>query len=176
MKLRLFHLFLSLLAITTAMAQHTLNYIALELDAPSQQRVMEYAQANLPWSDAQIIAHHMTILHHSSLVLPAQIGSSVEEEYTALRAAASDDYILAWALAHNGETVELTATEAGHSDRAFALRITDTTAPSRNRIKHITLATHTAVGGRAVDSNDIKAWQPLPEAFVLKGKVTFYYK
>lgn len=158
-------LFLGMLIAYNGFAQRDIHYIAIELDAPSQQRVAQYAEANLPWSDARIIAHHMTILH-----------------YTGLRCSPDDpelaakDYILNWALAHEGETFSLTASQVGHSNRAFALRITETPVPSRNRIKHITLATNNATGGSAVDSNYITSWSDLPEPLTLSGKLTIFYK
>lgn len=164
MKRTLFVL-LTFLSTAAAFAQQALNYIALELDSCSRQLVAEYAANHLPWTDAHIIAHHMTILHHTGL------RASLTDTDIAAK-----DYTLAWALAHEGETYTLVATEVGHSDRAFALHITDTPVPSRNRIKHVTLATHTAAGGSAVDSNYIVDWQLLPEPLVLTGRVTMYYK
>lgn len=146
-------------------AQRPIHYIAVELDSISRQKVVAYAETHLPWEKANVIAHHMTILHH-----------------TGLRAAPDDpevaakDYVLAWAMAHEGQSVTLTATEVGHSSQAFALLITATTAPSRNRSKHITLATNPTTGGSAVDSNNIVHWELLPEPMELKGKVTIYYK
>lgn len=168
---RIFTLFAALLIAAAAYAQGQLHYIALELDSLSRQRVTDYAQTHLPWADASVIAHHMTMLHHTGL----RTSFPAERTERKIAEIAEQDYVLAWALAHEGEVVTLVATEVGHSDRAFALRITDTVAPSRNRIKHITLATNPA-GGSAVDSNYIVDWTPLPEPFVLQGRVTIFYK
>lgn len=111
----------------------------------------------------------MTVLHYTGLRIdPTQI-----EEHPELLA---EDYVLSWALAHEGEAFQLTATEVGCSDKAFALHITDTPVPSRNRIKHITLATHPAAGGSAVDSNYITLWQPMQEPLHLTGTITIFYK
>lgn len=154
-----------MLTSAASFAQQSIEYIALELDDASRQRVTTYAETHLPWADARIIAHHMTIVHHTGF------RSAPDAPDLADR-----DYILAWALAHRDETFTLTATDVGHTERAFALRITETDAPSRNRIKHITLATNPATGGRAVDSNDILDWTPLDEPLVLSGRVTVYYK
>lgn len=162
---RIFVLLLGILVVSAAFAQRSIHYIALELDVPSQQRAAQFAEANLPWADAKVIAHHMTILHYTGLRCTPD-----DPEV------ASKDYVLNWALAHEGETFKLIATQVGHSDRAFALRITDTYAPSRNRIKHITLATNNATGGSAVDSNYITAWSDLSEPLTLTGKVTIFYK
>lgn len=146
-------------------AQKRLHYIALELDEASRRRVVEYAETNLPWEEANIIAHHMTILHHTGL------RTTLDDPMMAQK-----DYILAWALNHEGESFELCATEVGYSDKAFALLVTDTPVPSRNRQKHITLATNPATSGSAVDSNAITYWQALPTPMLLTGTVTVYYK
>lgn len=162
---RIFFLFLNMILAASSLAQRNIEYIALELDEASRQRVVAYAEAHLPWADARVIAHHMTIIHHTG--------------FRALPDApdlADHDSVLAWALAHEGEVFALTATEVGHTDRAFALRITESEAPSRNRIKHITLATNPAAGGRAVDSNYITDFTPLDAPLILKGKVTVYEK
>ncbi|MDO4210893.1 MAG: hypothetical protein Q4D23_04135 [Bacteroidales bacterium] len=162
---RIILLLLTLVLVASSYAQRSIEYIALELDDASRQLVIEYAEAHLPWADARVIAHHMTIVHHT--------GFRAAPDATDL---AERDYVLAWALAHEGQSFSLTATEVGHSNKAFALRITDVLAPSRNRIKHITLATNNATGGRAVDSNYITHWEPLDAPLVLTGKVTIYYK
>lgn len=157
-------LLLMLILSASAFAQKGINYICLELDSVSHAIAADYAEKNLPWPDAQAIAHHMTILHH-----------------TGLRCAPDDpelaakDYVLAWAKEHEGEDLLLTVTEVGHSDKAFALRVTDVAAPSRNRIKHITLATNRATGGKAVDSNYITHWETLEKPLTLKAKVVFFY-
>lgn len=162
---RIFFLFLNMILAATSFAQRNIEYIALELDDASRQRVVAYAEAHLPWPDARVIAHHMTIVHHTDFrALPDTPDL------------ADHDSVLAWALAHEGETFALTATEVGHTDHAFALRITETEAPSRNRIKHITLATNLSAGGRAVDSNFITEWTLLDAPLILKGKVTVYDK
>lgn len=162
---RILLFFYCILLAATATAQRSIEYIALELDDASRQLVTEYAETHLPWADARVIAHHMTIVHHTGFRAAPDAIDLAER-----------DYVLAWALAHEGQSFSLTATEVGHSDKAFALRITDVLAPSRNRIKHITLATNNATGGRAVDSNYITAWTPLDAPLVLTGKVTIYYK
>lgn len=148
-----------------AFAQKSINYIAVELDSASHQIAVDYAQRNMPWEDAKLIAHHMTILHHTGLRVTPDDPLVGEK-----------DYVLAWAMAHEGENITLVATEVGHSDRAFALRIAETSAPSRNRIKHVTLATNPTTGGSAVDSNYITEWKELPRPMMLSGKVTIYYK
>lgn len=162
---RILLLLLTLVLVASSYAQRSIEYIALELDDASRQLVTEYAEAHLPWADARVIAHHMTIVHHTGFRASPDAPELAEH-----------DYVLAWALAHEGQSFSLTATEAGHSNKAFALRITDVLAPSRNRIKHITLATNNATGGRAVDSNYITHWEPLDAPLVLTGKVTIYYK
>lgn len=162
---RIILLFICMILATTTNAQRSIEYIALELDDASRQRVVAYAESHLPWADASVIAHHMTIVHHTGFRALPDAPNLAES-----------DYILAWALAHEGETFTLTATAVGHTDRAFALRITETEAPSRNRIKHITLATNPAAAGRAVDSNYITDWDPLDAPLLLKGKVTIYYR
>ena len=146
-------------------AQGEIEYVAVELDSASHAMLADYAGAHLPWPDARIIAHHMTIIHHTGM------RCSPADSQRALK-----DYVLDWALSHEGETVELLATEVGASDKAFAMLITDTSVPSRNALKHITLATHTAAGGKAVDSNFITLWSELPEPLKLRGKVTVFYK
>lgn len=153
-----------MLTSATATAQRSIHYIALELDDASRQRVVEYAEGHLPWADANVIAHHMTILHRSGLRCQPDDPD-----------VATKDYVLAWALEHEGEDFSFTASEVGHSDRAFALRVTDVPVPSRNRIKHITLATNRATGGSAVDSNNIYSWTLLDDPMTLRGRLTIYY-
>lgn len=160
---RILLLLLAMILTANSFAQRSIEYIALELDEASRQRVVAFAEAHLPWTDGRIIAHHMTIIHHTGFRAQPDAPDLAER-----------DYILAWALAHEGETFALTATEVGHTDRAFALRVTETEAPSRNRIKHITLATNPATEGRAVDSNYITDWTPLDEPMLLTGRVTIY--
>lgn len=162
---RIILVLLTMILSMASRAQRSIEYIALELDDASRQRVEAYAETHLPWADARVIAHHMTIIHHTGFRAIPDAQNLAES-----------DYILAWALAHEGETFALTASEVGHSERAFALRITETEAPSRNRIKHITLATNPAAAGRAVDSNYITDWDPLDAPLLLKGKVTIYYR
>ena len=162
---RIFTILLTIVLAATAFAQRNIEYIALELDSASRQRVVAYAENHLPWADAHVIAHHMTIVHHTGFRALPEAPNLAEH-----------DHILAWALAHEGETFALAATEVGHTDRAFALRVTETEAPSRNRIKHITLATNPTAGGRAVDSNYITDWTPLDAPLILTGKVTVYSK
>lgn len=145
--------------------QRQIHYVAIELDSISRQMLQEYTVSHLPWTEAEVIAHHMTILHYTGL------RANPEDPLVAQK-----DFVLDWAMKHEGETITMTATEVGYSKRAFALRITDTPAPSRNRIKHITLAICSANGGSAVDSNYITQWNELPEPITLHGKVTFYYK
>lgn len=146
-------------------AQKTLSYVALELDEASHERVAVWAENHLPWTTDKILAHHMTIVHHTGL------RTTMDDPDVA-----ANDHVLAWAMAHEGETFDLTVSEVGVSDKAFALLVSDADVPSRNRMRHITLATNPATGGKAVDSNYITQWQPLQEPMKLKGKVTFFYK
>ncbi|GEM_PF-6438994 len=152
---RIFTLFITVVIALGASAQKEIDYIALVLDDASHSVIYHFAQRFCPWEDeAKYYCHHMTIAHHTNLT------PEMKE----------------WAEAHEGEKFTATATAIGHSDKAFALHITNTEVPSLNTIKHVTLATHPSADGHAVDSNFITDWHPLKYSLTLSGKVTIIYK
>lgn len=57
----------------------------------------------------------------------------------------------------------------GKSDKAIAVEVTSK-IPSKNAIKHVTLAVNKAGGGKAKDSNNITNWEPV-SPISLRGRV-----
>lgn len=82
-----------------------------------------------------------------------------------------DSDILQWVLAHEGETIELKVSHYGFdvSERGnvWALGV-KTEAPSKNKRKHITIATSGT--RKPVESNHITEWYPI-DGPVLEGVV-----
>ena len=137
----------------TQSAERAINYVALVLDEQSQSRLKELAAAHMPWADATIRCHHMTIAHHTNM----------------------NDSILAWVSAHEGETFSITATHYGHTDKALAVKVDAGVVPSMNALTHVTLAFNPSAGGSAVDSNYITTWTTMPEPIELTGTVAVVY-
>ncbi|MCR4837006.1 MAG: DUF4251 domain-containing protein [Bacteroidaceae bacterium] len=138
----------------TAVEQRQLSYVALVLDELSSNTLKAFANNNMPWNDNTVYCHHMTIAHHTNITPKLQ----------------------RWAERHKGKSYTIQATEYGHSDKAFAVKVNNKKVPSINRMPHVTLATNNAAGGKAVESNYITAWQPLSSPITLTGTITFIYQ
>lgn len=130
-----------------------ISYTAIVLDEPSGQLLNEFAFEQMPWEDNTIYCHHSTIAHYTKLT----------------------DDVLRWVKQHQNEEVELTVEAVGHSDKAFAVRVSCDGVPCTNAIRHITLATNNKMGGTAVDSNYIEDWVNLEKTFKVKGRVSIIY-
>lgn len=131
-----------------------IDYIALVLDSVSSARLVQFAEAEMPWTDSRMYCHHMTIAHHTNMT-PS---------------------ILRWTYRHLGETHTIRATHYGHSDKAFAVKVKPNDVKSVNKLTHVTMATHPSAKGSAVDSNYILDWTLLPASMDLTGTITIIYK
>jgi hypothetical protein len=72
-----------------------------------------------------------------------------------------------------GREVKLTLIAVGRSEKVVAARV-ETTVPSINEIKHVTVGVNRAAGGKPFDSNKITDWHPLhpDDRIELTGTVT----
>ena len=52
----------------------------------------------------------------------------------------------------------------------------ETNVPSANSLKHVTLATNTANGGKPFDSNGITNWFRLKKNLPMTGRLKIFYK
>lgn len=60
-----------------------------------------------------------------------------------------------------GEHVSLIANKIARDDRVIAVGV-DTDVPSKNPVKHITLAVNVVNGGKPMMSNELQNWQAIP--------------
>jgi len=107
-------------------------YTCLVLTPESRSLLLKTFQDELP-AGWEVIAHHMTINLGSSETGPAH------------------DLV--------GQEGEAVVVSLGKSDKAIAVEVTSK-IPSKNAIKHVTLAVNKAGGGKAKDSNNITKWEP----------------
>lgn len=118
-----------------------MSYTALVLDEESHAKLV--SQFVVP-SDWQKICHHMTINLGDAEAGPA---------------------------AHLvGQEFEVTATTFGQDDRVVAVGV-ETSVPSSNKIKHITVAVNVNGGGKAKHSNELTNWTALAQPLVLRGVI-----
>lgn len=152
---RILTILLLCLAVFSVSAQsRQVSYLALVLDSVSSERMKVFAQEHAPWPDAELYCHHMTIAHHTNLT----------------------PEIMQWVREHEGFQYAVETVDFGFSDKAFAVKVKSDQVPSVNAITHVTLATHTSAGGKAVDSNYITEWIPFPQRMLLTGRITIIYK
>lgn len=117
-------------------------YTALVLTPESRALLLEKFQAELP-AGWEVVAHHMTINLGSPATGPA------------------NDLV--------GTEGEAVVVMLGKSDKVIAVEVTSK-IPSKNAIKHVTLAVNKAGGGKAKDSNNITNWEPA-SPISLRGRV-----
>lgn len=117
------------------------------LDQPSHDKLLEMFETEIPegWKP---IAHHITLAFNNG----SEIARDTYEYYQP----------------RFGETVELTITHVGMSEKALAVRVNwgDRIV---NKLPHITVAISPI--GKAVDSNFITDWESLPIPVTLKGTI-----
>lgn len=128
-------------------------YTSVVLTDESRIRLIQCMKSKNPFIHSIRYAHHMTIAFYRN---------EVSEEL--------DN----WARENDGKSIALTATEYGNSDKAIAVMV-ETSAPSANVIKHVTLWTNADNNGKPVDSNNIENWTKLNEEIRLDGVVTIVY-
>jgi predicted kinase len=117
-------------------------FASLVLDNSSKSKLISETSQFIP-EGWKVIAHHMTINFGKGL--PDNLKNDL------------------------GQTKTIKATEIGVSEMAVAVKVVG--YHSDNSIPHITLAINPN-GGKAIMSNDITNWQPLPNDIVLTGVVT----
>lgn len=122
------------------MEQNKISYSAVVLDEESKNKCLKFASPFIPkgW---KVICHHSTIKLGE---LPADLKKYI------------------------GQTVKLTVSAVGSSEKAFAFRVDG--FHSTKKIPHITIAINESIGAKTKDSNDITRWFPLFE-FELTGKI-----
>lgn len=118
-------------------------YTALVLDEDSHNRLVEHfhSAAPLNW---QRICHHMTI----------NLGSSEDGP--------AADLV--------GQQFEIVAKTFAEDNRVVAVGV-ESSVPSKNKIKHITVAVNVNGGGKPKHSNELTNWTPLVQPIVLHGIV-----
>jgi hypothetical protein len=122
------------------------RYSAIVLDEASHKKLVDWAIEKFPTikrEKYEVIAHHMTITMGE---LPSYLQSD------------------------KGTVQSIEVSGYGNTDKVFAVRVSG--YYTKNKVPHITLAVNRAKGGKPVQSNEIKNWQPLDKPFNLKGVVT----
>lgn len=115
-------------------------YSAVNLDKESRMRLLGIF-SKLP-SEWELICHHMTIdLGKPSPDIEARIG----------------------------EEVHLIADKIAQDDKNIAIEV-KTDVPSRNKIKHITIAVNRSAGGKPALSNMLTDWKAMPTIY-LSGRI-----
>ena len=69
-----------------------------------------------------------------------------------------------------GQEFEVIATSVGYDNRVVAVGV-ESVVPSKNKIKHITVAVNVVGEGKAKHSNELTKWTPLDKSIVLRGVV-----
>jgi len=119
-----------------------MSYTALVLDENSRNTLIERFKNNIP-QDWEIIAHHMTINMGPASNGPAS--NMVENQ------------------------APLTVTSFAQDNLVMAVGVSSP-IPSKNTIKHITLAVNRKDGGKPFLSNKLNQWSPV-SPFTLKGTI-----
>ena len=68
-----------------------------------------------------------------------------------------------------GETIEMTVVSFAKDSKVMAVGV-ESTCPSTNERKHVTLAVNRLVGGKPFHSNKLENWEPI-ESFKITGTV-----
>lgn len=121
------------------------NYVAI-LDKETSEYLNASFLEIIPRNWIPNVRHHMTICS----------GIKSQEE-------------LKFIVAEYGKSHKMKAVALGISEDAIALKV-ETDIPSKNEIKHITLAT--PIGGKSYLSNKIETWYELDTPFDITGKIT----
>ena len=123
-----------------------MSYTALVLDDASKAKLMELLNPLISlWKDWKINCHHMTINLGDAASGPAA------------------DLV--------GQQFDMIIQSIATDDRVVAVGI-ESDCPSKNAIKHITVAVNVNGGGKAKHSNKLTNWTPLVKPLiVLRGTV-----
>ena len=124
-------------------AAKVMSYTALVLDKASRDKLVSRFKDDIPegW---EVIAHHMTINMGDADGGPAENMVGDEAPLT-VKTFAKDDLVMAVGVV--------------------------SPVPSKNDIKHVTLAVNRKEGGKPFFSNKLKDWNSVTRPLVLKGKV-----
>ena len=126
-------------------------YIGVELDEDSRELLKtRFGKQSDGW---KLYCHHMTILFNTKdteLTVPEEI----------------------WLRENMGKSQILVVSHYGETSKVAAVRVM-TNVPSRNKFKHITIATRDE--GKPYESNLIEEWT-LTEPLILTGKVKTWYR
>ena len=161
MRHHIIHKLLFLSLVLTLMSSFKTNdgeqeiwYTCVKLDSTSQKSLYDYAKANNPWpiDSFYYSCDHVTIYHKSDITTKNRT----------------------WSIEHDGDTIYMTATMVGYTDKAFAAWI-ETTVPITSGVPHVTLAVNQSNGGQAYMSKFIKRWNKLKHKIPLRGVVTINY-
>jgi len=109
-------------------------YTAIVLDELSKSTLINKMSNIIP-DDWEIVCHHMTINLGRALDGPA--------------------------IEFLGKAVHLVATKVARDDKVIAVAV-ESDVPSKNRVKHITVAVNRLGGGKPKDSNLLQDWLPMP--------------
>ena len=118
-----------------------MTYTALVLDEQSHDNLVKQFIVPNEWTK---ICHHMTINLGDANAGPAA-------------------HLL-------GQEFEVTAVSFAQDNRVIAVCV-ESTVPSNNKIKHITVAVNVNGGGKAKHSNELTNWTALVQPIVLRGVV-----
>jgi len=117
-------------------------YSALVLDERSHNKLVQIFADVIP-EGYEVFAHHMTI----------KMGP-LDGPFAQLK----------------GIEAQAIVTHFACDDRVCAVKV-ETNVPSKNKIKHITLAVNKLGGGKPVHSNELSKWQPIKSQFEVFGVV-----
>lgn len=114
-------------------------YSALVLDDKSRSKLVKAFRDLIP-PNFEVIAHHMTI------TMGPLVGGPLAQL--------------------NGLEATATVTHFACDDKVCAVKV-ETSVPSKNKIKHITLGVNREAGGKPVMSNNLTDWQEVSPVVLL---------
>lgn len=119
-------------------------YTALVLTEKSHNKLVQRMRDLIPdgW---EVVAHHMTINM-------GNLSNGPLARHRALLGAPESLVVIAWAM-----------------DEKVLAVLVESTIPSVNESKHVTVAVNRDAGGKPFHSNNLTHWERLPEPFSLRG-------
>lgn len=122
-------------------------YTAVVLTEQSRNQLLQELQGLIP-DGYDIVAHHMTICMADAQSMQLQ--------------------------ERLGEEVELQIIEYDLDQRVVAVKV-QTEIPSKNVVKHITVAVNKKEGGKPVHSNQLSNWRKLSTELAVRGYIQEIY-
>ncbi len=119
-----------------------MGYTSIVLNPESTKRLVDYFNGNIETipEDWETVAHHMTI----------NMGSMEKGPLRTYTLGELDDLC--------NKDQELKVTSYAVDDKVMAVGV-DTDLPSKNKVKHITVAVNRKAGGKPFLSNDLTGWK-----------------